>query len=210
VFALMIVAIHQFTSHSSALSDAGNWAAIVAAGVLVAGLVFGWFVKVSHSVHVVGERIKLGAKDEGDLSCHIGLDLLNSSSIPLRFEVTKCIGAISGVGFDLGDRGTRLLIAPLQKTDWATSAIPIAVEAFPLRVEVRYELEYGRKYPRLWWWRRRISGSYAAEIPMSATPMTVMTQWLDGPASDERVPLKLSRLFIWQARLAWRRPKREA
>jgi hypothetical protein len=198
-----VIVFQQAAQHSSALSDAGNWAAIIAAGILVVGSVFGWFHRISHALHVVGEKVAINVDES--VATHIlevgpALDLFNSSGIPLSFEVTS-------LKFSVGEHeerdgtegGSPTYIAPQQKYEWNVDAPEsLHFDEFPVEVVARYEIQYGRK-SRIWqWWRRALRGSFKVKLPLSAEPMTLLSQHVEGPATDTRVPLTKVSIFGWR------------
>jgi hypothetical protein len=198
--AIAALLFHQAAEENSLLSDAGNWAAIVAASILVLGLVFGWFRQVSHSLHVAHEPVALGADDEG-VYVVLGLDLLNTAEIPLNYEVTKFMAAIGDhEPQDLVSDRERFYVAPQQRTDWhgaRQSLEDYALALGPVRV-ARYEVEYGRKSRVLWRWRRVIRGSYGVDLPLAAERMTLLADQLDGPPTDTRVPWTSKTILGWR------------
>lgn len=177
---------------ASDLSDAGNWSAIVAAAILVTGIVAAWFQRLSHALHVVTESIALQALDDddepGDIGIIVGLDLWNTSSIPLAYEVTSFeveVGDRSAEDLDrLGER--RESLAPQQRSEWTAEPVRVTSFDFPATVTARYELEYARKPRRLWGLRRRINGSFRGEIPFLHTvgPIAILVHSVDGPTTD--------------------------
>lgn len=192
MLALLVVAVHQLTSMSSVLSDAGNWAAIVAAAILVAGLIFGWFTKVGHALHVVGENVGLHVREtaSGDIEIILGLDLLNTAPVALSYEIVDFKATLGEhPEAEIKKDATRAYIAPQQRIDWHGEPQPVWAISLPLTITARYEVQYGRKSRRWWWWRRSLRGGFKAELPLSPNPMTLLAEPLDGPVTDERVPL---------------------
>lgn len=182
---------------SSLLTDAGSVAAIIAAAILVLGVVFGWFLRVSHALHVAAETVKLGA-DELGIYVYVGVDLVNTASIALGYEVVRFDATVGDRdSMDYADR-ERTHIAPQERADWNAKRLDVVPEEFPLLVQARYEVQYGRKSPRLWWWRRAIRGGFQVEVPPGGGQMVLLAEPLNGPRTDTRVP--------WTSRsfLGWR------
>jgi hypothetical protein len=187
-------------ARSSWLNNAGDIAAIIAAAILVLGLVFGWFRQVSHSLHVAGNKLWLGT-DEDDRSYAIpGLDLINTAPIALSYEVAQFDTRIANHEVrDMADH-ERSYVAPQERTGWNGDREFVTADLFPIVVEVRYEIQYARKSRRLWWWRRSIKGSFEARVaaPESGRSMTVLAENLDGPPTDSRVPWTSKTIFGWR------------
>jgi hypothetical protein len=198
--ALAALIFHQAAGDDSFLSDAGNWSAIVAAAILVLGLVFGWFRRVSHGLHVASEPVAVGADEELGVFVALGLDLLNTTNIPLSYEVTRFTTQIGeGPATSVLASEGRSYLAPQQRADWHGERQELDPNLDgPIRIEVRYEVEYGRKSRALWWWRRVLRGSYAIDLPLAAKRMTLLAEQLDGPPTDTRVPLTRLRIFGWR------------
>ncbi len=200
--AIVVILFHLAALGSSLLSDAGNWAAILAATILVLGLIVGWFRQVSHSLHVVGETVGLHVppgRDRG-IDVILGTELLNTSSIPLNYQVvsfTATLGSREAVSLTTQD-DQRAYVAPHQRLDWHGEAQVVEAEDFPFTVAVRYEVEYGRKSRWLWWWRRVVRGSYRADVPRITEAVTLLAEPLDGPPTDSRVPLTSLSVFGWR------------
>lgn len=198
-----VIAFQQAAQHSSALSDAGNWAAITAAVILVLGGIFGWFHRISHALHVVGEKVTVNVDDSVAAEIvEVGpaLDLFNSSGVPLSFEVASLKFSVGKHEERDGTKGeTPTYIAPQQQYNWnVDEPEPLTFDEFPVEVVARYEIQYGRK-SRMWkWWRRSLRGSFKVKLPLSAEPMTLVSQRVEGPASDTRVPLTNLSIFGWR------------
>jgi hypothetical protein len=182
---------------SSWLSDAGSVAAIIAAFILVLGLVYGWFRQVSHALHVVDESVSLGADDRG-IYMAPGVDLLNTSSIALRYEVVRFEATVgSRDTVDHAD-GERAHIAPQERADWHADRLYVEGYEFPLLVRVRYEIQYGRKSRRAWWWRRAIRSGFEADIPSVTRDTVVLSRSMVGPRTDTRVPWTSWSILGWR------------
>lgn len=203
MFCAAVIAFQQTAQHSSALSDAGNWAAITAAVILVLGGIFGWFHRISHALHIVGEKVTVNADETVAAQIvEVGpaFDLFNSSGIPLSFEVTTLRFSVGTHEERDGTEGeTPSYIAPLQKYDWNVEVPePLTFDEFPVEVVARYEIQYGRK-SRMWkWWRRSLRGSFKVKLPLSAETMTLVSQRVEGPATDTRLPLTKLSIFGWR------------
>lgn len=189
--------LFQQAADDSLLSDAGNIAAIVAAALLVLGLVCGWFRQVAHSLHVTSERVALGVDGEGDLQVSLGLGFLNTAPIALSFEIVAFRVSIDDEEVDLAD-GQRGYAAPEQRLDWYGKAQTVHYFDFPLSIEARYEIQYARKSSHLWWWRRALRGSFRAELPAMSREGMVLSEPLDGPPTDSRVPWTSKTLLGWR------------
>lgn len=187
---------------SSWLTDAGSVAAIVAMAILILGIVVGWFSRVSHALHIAGESVSLGADDDRGIYVLLGADLLNTGSIALGYEVMRF--DVSAGGPDSAGHsatrsdGERAHIAPQERANCNAERMYVEAYEFPLLVQARYEIHYGRKNPRLWWWRRAIRGGFQAEIPAVAKPTIVLAEPLDGPRTDTRVPWTSWSLLGWR------------
>jgi len=182
---------------SSLLSDAGSVAAIIAATILVLGVVFGWFRQVSHALHVADETVKLGADDLGVYVC-LGVDLVNTASIALGYEVVRFDATVGDhESVDYADR-ERAHMAPQERADWNAKKLYVEPDEFPLFAQARYEVQYGRKSPRLWWWRRAIRGGFEVEVPPVTSRSVVLAEPIDGPRTDTRVPLTSWSLLGWR------------
>ena len=116
---------------SSWLSDAGSVAAIIAAAILILGVVLGWFRQVSHALHVASESVKLGA-DDGVVHMYLGVDFLNTASIALGYEVV-CFEATVGErdSLDWAER-ERAHISPQERADWNARKLYVELHEFPL------------------------------------------------------------------------------
>lgn len=186
---------------SSWLTDAGSVAAIIAAVILILGLVFNWFRHVSHALHVAGEPVKLGA-DDGEVYMYLGVDLLNTASIALGYEVVRfdaTVGGPDSAGHAVAHAGgERTHIAPQERADWNAERVYVEPYEFPLLVQARYEVQYGRKSRLLWWWRRAIRGGFQVEIPAVMSNTVVLAEPLDGPRTDTRVPWTSWSVLGWR------------
>jgi hypothetical protein len=198
-----VIAFQQAAQHSSALSDAGNWAAITAAVFLVVGSLLGWFYRVSHSLYVVGETVGLhvGGPNAGELEIVPGIELFNSAGIALGYEIVSfrvSIGTHPDRDFTKAEG--REYVAPQQKRDWHGDRESVPFSEFPLQLVARYEVQYGRKSRLFWWWRRSIRGNYRAELPFPAggEPMTLLSEQIEGPPTDTRVPLTSLGIGGWR------------
>lgn len=199
--AFVALIFHFATRDSSLLSDAGNWAAILAAAILVCGLVFGWFRQVSHALHIAEEKVSVGADDEG-VYLVPGVYLLNTAPIPLRYEVVKFEAKLGDEEpVNVADADETDYIAPHQRMDWNGKRLrPDAWDLVGgIRIEARYEVQYGRKGRFFWWWRRAIRGGYAVDMPrVSGEPMSLLAEPLNGPSTDTRVPWTSKTFLGWR------------
>jgi hypothetical protein len=191
------LAAYTLAQASSALGDAGDWAAIAAAvfsGLILLARIIAWAqdAGIDHGLHITDPSIFI---DGGEVV--IGYSVRNGSDVPIRFQTDFFNVEIAGRAHP----DTRVVeieqIAPGQTKGWLREPISHRLTGLQVKIEVTYRVLYG---PRRGPMRRALVGGYETTIPKVGN----QTVWREAkPAHEERLP-RLKRP-AWLKRPEWLR-----
>jgi hypothetical protein len=195
-FVLMASVGHMVAQGSSALSDAGSVAAIIAAAVAVLILVWqlgrwAWGLYqasyISHGLHIAATSVEVNPDQANNqIGFRIGFALMNTSGRPLSYYPEEFTVRFLDHEARLTDPVAREDIAPLQTKPWMRDEQWAPLDQMPTTFRVAYQINcgaYGHKV------RRRLVGAFDGTVGVPAQPGMMYGIGVDvRPARDERIP----------------------